>query len=237
MFSRWRCLSGGRHCSRGPGASLSHAHTFQITRSLPFPSKCPLEPWAAFPHSLYRGVSVLGRLSPLGHRPPARSPENAVGLPWNPGGRGTETLQCHLPVGLGRAGGQRLKPLAVEGRGRRGDVKVPGLDCDVSGPGGQELVLRPRQLESVGGRLVSLGLRELGSRRLRLCVRLGSGWTGGCLRTREQVPGPRTARRPDASPGGQAAREAGPAGGASLAALCCGPEKPSCFLLPAIPGS
>ena len=34
-------------------------------------------------------------------------------------------------------------------------MKVPGLDCDVSGPGGQELVPRPRQLESVGGRLVS----------------------------------------------------------------------------------
>lgn len=33
-------------------------------------------------------------------------------------------------------------------------MKVPGLDCDVSGPGGQELVPRPRQLESVGGRLV-----------------------------------------------------------------------------------
>ena len=86
MFSLWRCLSRGRHCSRGPGASLSHAHTFQRTRSLPFPSKCPLEPWAAFPHSLYRGVSVLGRLSAPGHRPPARSPEDAVGLPWNPGG-------------------------------------------------------------------------------------------------------------------------------------------------------
>ena len=98
VFSCWRCLSGGRHCSKGPGASLSHAHTFQRTRSLPFPSNCPLEPWASSPHSLYRGVSVLGRLSPLDHRSPAWSPENAARLPWNPGGvrgRGSAVPPSH----------------------------------------------------------------------------------------------------------------------------------------------
>ena len=59
------------------------------------------------------------------------------------------------PWGGGSVGGERLKPLAGERGVRCGEVKVPGLHCDVSGPGGKKRVLSPRQLESVGGRLAN----------------------------------------------------------------------------------
>lgn len=116
-------------------------------------------------------------------------------------------------------------------------MKVPGWDCDVSGPGGRSLSPAHGSWNLLEGGWSVLGLRELGSGRLCRCVCLDSGWRGGRLRTREQALVPRKARRPDVSPGSQAAREAGRAGGASLAALCGRPEKPSCFLLPASPGS
>lgn len=86
-------------------------------------------------------------------------------------------------------------------------MKVPGLGCDVSGPGGQKLVPAHGSwnlLEAVGQSSAGLG-----SGRLCRCVCLDSGWRGGHLRTLKQAPVPRTACRLDASPGGQAAERPG----------------------------
>ena len=46
------------------------------------------------------------------------------------------------------------------------DVKIPRLDCDVSGPKGNTLVASLWQLESVGGRLVNAWPMRLDRRRL-----------------------------------------------------------------------
>ena len=187
--------------------------------------------------SLPRGER-LGKAQRSWPSAPSPEPWRRSGASLEPrGGEGQGLCSATFPWGWGVLADRDSSLWPGRGEAGAGTWRFQAWTVMSAAPEGRSLSPGRGSWNLLEGGWSALGLRELRRRRLRLCVRLGSGWRGGRLRTREQVPGPRTARRPDASPGGQAAREAGPAGGASLAALRCGPEKRSCFLLPAIPGS
>lgn len=108
-------------------------------------------------------------------------------------------------------------------------MKVPGLGCDVScGPGrlvpahGSWNLLEAVSQSSAGERA---GQRET----LPVCL-LGLWVERRPSEDSQASPVPRTACRLDASPRGQAAREAGPAGGAESSSAVWSTKKPS--LLP-----